>query len=107
MLKLDISYFELVKITQTQKLEMGEITKNLKKYLDLIWKFESVEKMMLYSICGDSLINSCITTIQAEGNYTEEDEKLSKIKLVQVLVTSADKSHHLCIPSSFYCFTTL
>ena len=39
-----------------------------------------------------------------ERNY-ERDEKVTKIKLVRVLVTSFNKSHHLCTFDIFgYCF---
>ena len=51
---------------------------------------------------GKTLLQVLIATTQTEGNYSEEAKKVTKIKLVR-LVTSFDKSHHLCTLHIFAC----
>ena len=56
-------------------------------------------------LLGKTLTQVLVITTQAEGNYFERTVKVTKIKLVQVLATSLDKSHHLYILHIFdYCF---
>ena len=51
---------------------------------------------------GKTLLQVLIATTQTEGNYSEEAKKVTKIELVR-LVTSFDKSHHLCTLHIFAC----
>ena len=53
MLKLRISYFEIVKISQASITKALNVRENIKQKtnLDLIGKFVSVGNMTLYGIC--------------------------------------------------------
>ena len=56
---------------------------------------------------GKTLLQVLITTTQTEGNYSEKAKKVTKIKLVRLLATSFDKSHHLCTLHIFACYFAL
>ena len=73
--------------------------------LDNILASPKIESSHLYSCLTGKTLPKTIITTQAEGNYSERTEKVTKVKLVKVVVTSFDKSHHLCTLHFFvYCF---
>ena len=45
---------------------------------------------------GKTLLQVLIITTHTEGNYSEKAKRVTKTKLVRLLVTSFDKSRHLC-----------